>query len=124
MVNRTSRIDNLIVKRGDVFYANLVGYGCVQGGLRPVVIISNDTNNKFSNIVQIVPLTSQLKKCDLPVHVYISEIKGVLTKDSLALVEQIQTIDKSSLESKKGSLPTNIIDKICAAIRIQFGFAA
>ena len=81
MVNRTSRIDNLIVKRGDVFYANLVGYGCVQGGLRPVVIISNDTNNKFSNIVQIVPLTSQLKKCDLPVHVYISEIKGVLTKD-------------------------------------------
>lgn len=124
MVNRTSRNNNLIVKRGDAFYANLVGYGCVQGGLRPVVIISNDTNNKFSNIVQIVPLTSQLKKCDLPVHVYISEIKGVLTKDSLALVEQIQTIDKSSLESKKGSLPTNIIDKICAAIRIQFGFAA
>lgn len=101
MEDRTSRQNNLIVKRGDVFYADLVGYGSVQGGMRPVIIISNDKNNRFSSVVQIVPLTSQMKKCDLPVHVCIDEIKGVLAKKSLALIEQMQTVDKSVLIARR-----------------------
>ena len=56
MEDRTSRQNNLIVKRGDVFYADLVGCGSVQGGMRPVIIISNDKNNRFSSVVQILSL--------------------------------------------------------------------
>lgn len=116
--------ENLIVKRGDVFYANLPVYGSVQGGVRPVVIISNDMNNRFSPTVQIIPLTSQGKKRNLPVHVSIDVEKNVLGKESQALVEQLTTVDKSVLMNKKGSLPKDVINAIETAIRIQFGFAA
>lgn len=120
----TYSAENLIVKRGDVFYANLPVYGSVQGGVRPVVIISNDMNNRFSPTVQIIPLTSKGKKKNLPVHVGIGAIDSVLGKESQALVEQLTTVDKSVLMDKKGSLPKDVIHAIETAIRIQFGFAA
>lgn len=123
MYTSMNRTNNLIVKRGDIFYADLPVYGSVQGGCRPVVIISNDMNNKFSPTVQIIPLTSQQKKKNLPVHVCIDEIEGMLAKKSQALVEQLTTVDKCVLMSKKGSLSTAIINQIESAIRIQFGFA-
>lgn len=122
--NNTYNAENLIVKRGDVFYANLPICGSVQGGVRPVVIISNDMNNRFSPTVQIIPLTSKGKKKNLPVHVCIGAGENVLGKESQALVEQLTTVDKSVLMNKKGSLPKAVIHAIETAIRIQFGFAA
>lgn len=116
--------ENLIVKRGDVFYADLPVVGSVQGGVRPVVIISNDMNNRYSPTVQIIPLTSKGKKKNLPVHVCIEAKENVLGKESQALVEQLTTVDKSVLMDKKGSLPKAVIHAIETAIRIQFGFAA
>ncbi len=114
--------DNLILKRGDVFYANLVENGSIQGGIRPVIIISNDMNNKFSTVVHVIPVTSKVKK-KLPVHVLINK-NNIFSSDSQALVEQLTTINKNDLCEKKGSLPKDIIEKIETAIRIQLGFAA
>lgn len=96
----------------------------MQGGVRPVIIISNDMNNRFSPTVQIIPLTSKGKKRNLPVHVSIGAIENVLERESQALIEQLTTVDKAVLGIKKGSLPKDVISEIETAIRIQFGFAA
>lgn len=67
----------------------------VQSGKRPVLIVSNNAGNTYAPIVSVVPLTSQLRKHRLPTHVRIKE--AGLLRESLALCEQILTLDKSSL---------------------------
>jgi len=85
--------------RGDVYYADLgENKGSVQSGVRPVVIIQNNTGNHEGPTLIVVPVSSQIKKLWLPVHVWLSKQDG-LPEDSMALCEQIQTIDKSQLMS-------------------------
>ena len=72
----------------------------VQGKTRPVIIISNDTSNRRSATVTVVPLTSKQKRLDLPTHV---EVHWEDTQ-SVALAEQIQTVDKSQLKVKLGRI--------------------
>ena len=65
--------DNLIVKRGDVFFADLSPVvGSEQGGTRPVLIIQNDIGNRFSPTVIIAAITAQIQKAKLPTHVEIN----------------------------------------------------
>jgi len=67
----------------------------VQSGIRPVLIVSNDSGNTFAPIVSAVPLTSRLNKHRLPTHVRVNA--AGLLHESLALCEQILTLDKTSL---------------------------
>ena len=84
---------NMVVKRGDVFYADLRPVvGSEQGGIRPVVIIQNDIGNRYSPTTIIAPLTSKSKNY-LPTHVPVEA--DCLPKDSIILLEQIKTIDKT-----------------------------
>lgn len=84
-------------KRGDIYFADLgKKNGSVQSGIRPVLIFSNDTGNQNGPIVSVVPLTSRIKKLWMPVHVPLSHELG-LPKDSVALCEQMLTIDKSAI---------------------------
>lgn len=94
----------MVVKRGDLFYANLSPVlGSEQGGIRPVVIIQNDVGNKYSPTVIIAPITSRMNKTKLPTHVKINASeKFGLPKDSVVLLEQIRTIDKQRLKDKIG----------------------
>src|SRR5574344_1140485 len=84
------------VKRGDMFYADLSPVvGSEQGGVRPVLIIQNDTGNKYSPTVIAAAITSQTGKNKLPTHIEIGSQNNGLKADSVVLTEQIRTIDKS-----------------------------
>ena len=104
----------MVVKRGDIFYADLSPViGSEQGGIRPVIIIQNDIGNKYSSVLLVVYFTRQHKKA-LPTHVY---VRGHGT----ALCEQIFTIDKTRLLQKKGECRDSDMDRINKALRISLG---
>ena len=111
------------IKRGDMFYADLSPVvGSEQGGIRPVLIIQNDTGNKYSPTVIAAAITSQTTKTKLPTHIEIGSKEVGLKSESVVLAEQIRTIDKSRLREKIGHIDDEkIMDKVNSAIGISFG---
>ena len=113
----------MMIRRGDIFWMNLDENvdSCVICGTRPVIIVSNDTANRFSPTISVIPVTSQTKKA-LPTHV---EINGHgLPSASTALTEQLLCVDKSKLLQKIGTLAgTDEMLKIDYCLRIQLGVA-
>ena len=95
----------MVVKRGDMFYADLSPVvGSEQGGVRPVLIIQNDMGNKHSPTVIAAAITSQTGKSKLPTHIEIGSKDNGLKSNSIVLAEQIRTIDKSRLKEKIGHI--------------------
>ena len=95
----------MVIKRGDMFYADLSPVvGSEQGGIRPVLIIQNDVGNKHSPTVIAAAITSQTTKNKLPTHIEIKPQESGLKSDSIVLTEQIRTIDKSRLKEKIGHI--------------------
>ena len=112
----------MIVKRGDMFYADLSPVvGSEQGGVRPVLIIQNDIGNKYSPTVIAAAVTSQINKAKMPTHIEISAKTYGLAKDSVILMEQVRTIDKKRLKEKIGHIDMGLMDKVDDAISISFG---
>ena len=113
----------MVIKRGDMFYADLSPVvGSEQGGIRPVLIIQNDTGNKYSPTVIAAAITSQTTKTKLPTHIEIGSKEVGLKSESVVLAEQIRTIDKSRLREKIGHIDDEkIMNKINGAIGISFG---
>ena len=113
------------MKQHQVWYAYLpLKEGSqVQGGCRPIIIISNDIANKFSPIISIIPLTSKTRKRSIPTHVEIN-VDG-LTKTSLALCEQVTVVDKNLLSRCVGEIRSES-DRAALnrALATQFGMAA
>lgn len=111
----------MVIKRGDIFYADLSPVvGSEQGGIRPVLIVQNDTGNRFSPTVICAAITSQINKAKLPTHVELNAEDHGLTKNSVLLLEQIRTIDKKRLRDKVGSLSEDLIVKVDLALGISF----
>lgn len=110
------------IKRGDIFYIEdgmyKMGYSSViQNDGRPAIIVSNDTGNKFSNVVEIVYLTSQQKK-PLPTHC------NVLCKvQSVALCEQIQTVSKDSLGDFVRTCTDREMKAVDECIKVSLGLS-
>ena len=93
------------VKRGDIFYADLSPVvGSEQGGVRPVLIVQNDTGNRHSPTVIAAAITSQTGKARLPTHIELSANTYGLPKESVVLLEQIRTLDKRRLREHMGRL--------------------
>ena len=113
----------MVIKRGDMFYADLSPVvGSEQGGIRPVIIIQNDIGNKHSPTVIAAAITSQMGKNKLPTHIEIGTQNSGLKSDSIVLTEQIRTIDKSRLKEKIGHINEGIVmDKINNALGVSFG---
>lgn len=112
----------MVIKRGDIFYADLSPViGSEQGGVRPVLIIQNDIGNKYSPTVIAAAITSQINKAKLPTHIEIAASEYGLTKDSVILLEQIRTIDKKRLREKIGKLDDDLMVKVNDALGISFG---
>ena len=108
------------VRRGDLFYADLSPVvGSEQGGVRPVIVVQNDVGNKYSRTIIVAPVTSQMNKAKLPTHVKIKGNKYGLPKNSVALMEQLRTIDKKRLREKIGSFSNDIMNKINEAMSIS-----
>lgn len=112
----------MIIKRGDIFYADLSPViGSEQGGVRPVLIVQNDIGNKYSPTVIIAAITSQINKAKLPTHIELIADEYGITKDSVILVEQIRTIDKRRLKEKIGHLSDKLMKQVDEALQISFG---
>src|SRR5690554_6919754 len=110
------------IRRGDVFYAQLNPViGSEQGGVRPVLVVQNDIGNQYSPTTIVAAITSQIMKAKLPTHVEISADKSGLEKDSVILMEQIRTIDKSRLKQKVVSLDEETMEKVNTALEISLG---
>ena len=109
--------------RGDVFFVNLkTDTGSVQKDRRPVVIISNDTGNRFSNTCVCAMVTTKNKN-SLPTHVdvLIKAFRNYGNTNSVVELEQIRTVDKSLLTEKLGKLNEDEIKKVDEAILISMG---
>ena len=110
------------VKRGDIYYADLSPVvGSEQGGMRPVLIVQNDTGNRHSPTVIAAAITSQTGKARLPTHIEISAQSYGLSRDSVILLEQIRTIDKSRLRERMGKLDDKAMSQVDNAIAVSFG---
>ncbi|WFA09124.1 type II toxin-antitoxin system PemK/MazF family toxin [Tissierella sp. Yu-01] len=113
----------MIVKRGDIFYADLSPViGSEQGGVRPVLVIQNDVGNKYSPTIIIAAITSQINKARLPTHIEINAPDFGLPKDSVVLLEQIRTIDKKRLREKIGKFDGDMMRTVDEALKISLGF--
>lgn len=110
------------VKRGDIFYADLSPVvGSEQGGVRPVLIVQNDTGNRHSPTVIAAAITAQTGKARLPTHIELNARVYGLSKDSVVLLEQIRTIDKKRLKERMGRLDDGLMSRVDEAIAVSFG---
>ena len=108
------------IKRSEVYYADLNPVrGSEQGGIRPVLILQNDIGNKHSPTTIVAAITSRQNKAKLPTHVDI-QVEG-LTKNSIVLLEQVRTVDKTRLTNYVGCLDDETMHKIDRAIVVSFG---
>ncbi len=101
-----------IYKRGDIYLADLgPGSGSKQGGIRPVLNYQNNTANLYSTTITMLPITSKLKKLNLPCHVFIGK-EGNLKKDSMVMCEQGSTVNKSQLLGYIGKLSRKTMERV------------
>lgn len=109
------------LKRGDVYWAKLpkLEDSRIQAGVRPVIVTSNAMALKHSPVIQYIPITSEIKKTSLPVHVGLNN--SFFPRPSMALVEQEGCIDKNRLMQKIGTLSERDMLKIDRAILTQRG---
>ena len=108
------------IKRGEIYSVAFPdAVGSEQGGIRPVIIIQNDLGNRWSPTVIVATITSKMKKTVLPTHVEIDS--DFLAKESIVLLEQIKTIDKSRLRDYLGTLDEEKVSEIDKAIKISLG---
>ncbi len=106
-----------MIKRGDVFYADLNPVkGSEISKIRPVLVISNDNNNKFSNTITVIPISSAKDKNVYPFEVYLDAKEANLGKNSILKVNQIRTIDKIRLKNKVTTLDTFLLLEVEQAI--------
>ena len=106
-------MDNSVVKRGDIFYADLSPVvGSEQGGVRPVLIVQNDI---------AAAITSQTGKARLPTHISLAAMSCGLPKDSVVLLEQIRTLDKRRLREHMGRVDETMMKQVDTAIAVSFG---
>lgn len=110
----------LNIRRGDIYYADLRPViGSEQGGVRPVLVIQNDMGNKYSPTVIVAAITSKLNKAKLPTHVELASDRYGIVKDSVILLEQVRTIDKSRLKERVCHLDTEALLKINKALLVS-----
>ena len=104
------------VRRGEIYYADLSPVvGSEQGGVRPVLIVQNDTGNRHSPTVIAAAITSRTGKAKLPTHIELPGQSSGLPRDSIILLEQIR------LREKMGRVEDDIMQQVDAAIAVSFG---
>lgn len=110
----------MIIKRGDIYYADLRPVvGSEQGGVRPVLIIQNDVGTKHSPTVICAAITSKMNKAKLPTHVELNTRRCAMVKDSVILLEQLRTIDKQRLKEKICHIDDELQQRVNDALLIS-----
>ena len=110
----------MVIKRGDIYYADLRPVvGSEQGGIRPVIIIQNDMGNRHSPTVICAAITSRMNKAKLPTHVELDSNKCDIVKDSVILLEQLRTIDKRRLRDRVCHLDEPLLSRVDKARQVS-----
>lgn len=113
------------IRRGDILYADLgIQYhGSMQGGMRPVVVVSNNRANKHSTVITVVPLSSKIyKKQNLPTHVFVSAYRSEgLEQHSIALCEQVTALNYDRIVENIGKVDEETLARITEAVQVQVG---
>lgn len=112
------------INRGDVCLVNFNTRnkdGNVQIGYRPAVVVQNNVGNKFSPTTLVVPMTSRIRRHNLPTHVYVQAGEGGIQSDSLVMAEQIMVIDKDQINRVIGSLSSSTLAHVESAMLISLG---
>jgi mRNA interferase MazF len=119
---RSLEITERSIVRGDLYYADLSPVvGSEQGGIRPVLIVQNNTGNRFSPTLIVAAITSKAdSKANLPTHILLHAVHG-LERDSLVLLEQVRTIDRRRIREYIGTLDEENMERINQALTISFG---
>lgn len=105
--------------RGKVYLADLSPvYGHELGGVRPVIVMSNEVNNRYSPVVTVIPVTAQINKAKLPTHVELGFLANT-GKESVALADQVRTIDRGRLKELISEVDKETIKKINDALMIH-----
>lgn len=113
---------DVVVRRGDIFFADLSPVvGSEQGGVRPVLILQNDIGNRYSPTTIVCAVTSQVLKTRLPIHVEARANESNLDRDSVILLEQVRTIDKRRLKERIAHLGPEVMARVNVAIAISLG---
>ena len=114
----------MVVRRGDIYYADLSPVvGSEQGGVRPVLIIQNNVGNRHSPNVICAAVTSRMNKAKLPTHIEISTRDYRIVKNSVILLEQIRTIDKRRLKEYVCHIDGDMMRRVDQAIRVSLELA-
>ena len=110
----------MLIRRGDIYYADLRPVvGSEQGEVRPVLIIQNDVGNRHSPTVICAAITSRMNKAKLPTHIELNAARYHMVKDSVILLEQLRTIDKTRLKDRICHLDSDIMKKVGRALQIS-----
>jgi mRNA interferase MazF len=105
------------MSRGDIYLADLnPSRGSEQAGIRPVVIVQREAIDRFTQTIVIVPLTSNLRRLNIPGTFSIPAEEGGLTQESVALCYQIAVIDKQRLIRQIGNLSSLYIQQLNEAL--------
>jgi mRNA interferase MazF len=111
------------ILQGDVFLCDFGECeGSIQGGLRPCLVVSNNKNNYYSNVVIVVPITSQNKKSYLPMHymLYKKDYDFFHRKENTVLTEQIRCVNTDMLKKKLGRIDILDLMHIIEKLNINF----
>lgn len=110
----------MVIRRGDIYYADLRPVvGSEQGGVRPVLIIQNDTGNRHSPTVICAAITSRMNKAKLPTHVELDTRRCDMVRDSVILLEQLRTIDKQRLRERICHIDAELQKEVDRALMIS-----
>mgnify|MGYP000874655670 CR=1 FL=1 len=116
-----SSVKNWIYRRGDIYLVDFDPVvGSEQGGVRPGLVLQNDIGNFFSPTMVVAPVTTQLKRLDLPTHVLLENVRG-LKGTSMAVIEQPKPIDKQRIRRYLGKINKEQMKAVEAAMLIEFG---
>ncbi len=108
------------MRRGDIYYADLRPVvGSEQGGIRPVLIVQNDTGNRHSPTVICAAITSRQNKAKLPTHIELRADQYQMEKNSVILLEQLRTIDKMRLKDRVCHLDEKMMNQVNHALAIS-----
>ena len=109
-------------KRGDIYLVNFnPTIGAEIRKTRPAVIVQNDIANRHSPITIVAAITSQFDEPLYPTELLIRSAEGGLSVDSVALLNQIRSIDRQRLVKRLGSVKTDTLERIDRAIQLSLG---
>jgi len=112
----------MTVSRGEVWLANLnPTQGSEQAGTRPVLIFQNNSVNRFTSTFLAIPLTTNLRRANLPTCILIHKGEGGLAKDSVALCHQLRVLDKTRLVQRLGQVSDDVLVAIESCVAFTTG---